>query len=119
LSYESLDVKTVDSVTVIRFRDQKLVEEAVIRAAEDDVNEVMETSDCENLLFNLSRVTLMASLALSMIFSVNKRMETTGGRVAFCGLNAITKDLFRIAGLDKAFDIYQDEATALKAMANT
>jgi anti-anti-sigma factor len=81
------------------------------------LNELLETGSCEDIVLDFSRVALMASLALSMVFSLNAKLQSTGGRLVFCGLNPLIKELFGIVGLDEAFDVLEDETAALKAFA--
>jgi anti-anti-sigma regulatory factor len=54
-----------------------------------------------------------------MLFSLNERLQSTGGRVVFCGLNPLIKELFGIVGLNEYFGTVDDEAKALKAFTNT
>jgi len=57
------------------------------------------------LVFDFSALEFIASSALRLLVSVNKRMTAEGGKVAVTGMNDVVRDVFDVTGLDEVFEI--------------
>jgi anti-sigma B factor antagonist len=67
------------------------------------------------LVLNLSRMRVVSSMLLGMLVVLYRRMLAANGAVKLCGLRADTRDVFRTTKLDRVFEIYEDEQTALNS----
>lgn len=72
-------------------------------------------ANARRLVINLSQMRLVSSMFLGMLVAFYRRIAMEDGAVKLCGLNADTRDVFKATRLDRIFDIYGDEATALKS----
>ena len=81
------------------------------------VHEVQEAvGSASQLILNLSPMHFVASIFLGMLIVIYRRMVAASGTVKLCGpLHPDTLDVFRSTKLDRLFDIYEDEQTALNS----
>lgn len=68
------------------------------------------------VIINMTGVTFVDSTALSTLVKGMKRCRQQNGDLLICGLQKQVKVIFELTRLDKAFSIYPDEATALRAL---
>ena len=66
----------------------------------------------KTLLLNLSQVSFMDSSGLSVILFCKRACEEAGGKFGVYGLQSYVNNLVNLTNLNKAIDIYPDEATA-------
>ena len=84
--------------------------------AMERVHEIQEAvANSSRLVLNLSRMRLVSSMFLGMLVVLYRRTVMVEGVVKVCGLNSDTMGVFRNTKLDKIFDIYEDEPTALNS----
>ncbi len=67
------------------------------------------------LVVNLERVTFVDSTALATFVQALKRCRQGAGTLHVCGLRHSVFMIFELTRLDKAFDIFVDEAHAIQA----
>lgn len=65
---------------------------------------------------DLSRVTMMGSLALGTIVAITKECKADGGKLVLFGLSDQLHGLFKMSHLDRLLTIVQDEKAALKKL---
>ena len=65
-----LDVANVKGVTVVSFRDARIVEEVVIQEVGDQLLGLVEDRGHRNLLLNFGTVHALSSAALAKLFSL-------------------------------------------------
>lgn len=71
--------------------------------------------DTDSLVIDLSDVEFCDSSGLSALLIAERKMREYGGVVKLAGLQKKVHTLVKISHLDRAFDIYEDVAQALKA----
>lgn len=67
---------------------------------------------------NLNRVTFLDSTALATLVQGMKRCRQAGGDLRLSGFQQPVRIIFELTRLDKAFDIYNTEAEALRSFAS-
>jgi anti-sigma B factor antagonist len=69
------------------------------------------------VLVNLTGVTFIDSTGCAVLVRGMKQCRERGGDLRLCGLQRPVRMIFELTRLDRAFDIFPDEQTALKAHA--
>jgi len=70
------------------------------------------------ILLNLAGVRYVDSSGLGEMVAAQTAARRGGGRVAVLGLSPNVRALFEMTALTNVFDIYEDEAGALRGMAS-
>jgi len=113
--YQRLDVNQVGDVTVIRFRDHKIVEDINIQQLGQEMFRLIEVDGRDKLLLNFSSVDFLSSAALGKLITLDKKMKAHGGALKLSNIRPEIYEVFAITKLNRLFDIKDDEADALAA----
>ena len=70
----------------------------------------------KNVIINMRSVGVVDSCGLSVLISLKKQVDTSGGHIALVGLNGMIQRLFGVTRLDKAFLTYENTEAAFAAM---
>jgi anti-sigma B factor antagonist len=89
-----------------------LLEEATIRGLSTQLHRLIEEGHTR-LLLNFGGVRYMSSAVLATLAGLHRRLERAQARLGLCGLDSVLRDMVRICGLERMFDIYADEREAL------
>ncbi|MBL0926273.1 MAG: STAS domain-containing protein [Phycisphaerales bacterium] len=68
------------------------------------------------LVVDFSSVTMLASMGIGMLVSINKVCKEKGGRMAICCLRPELLEVLKLTKLDRFFTITKDRASAVKAV---
>ena len=102
-------------VTVVRFVDRKILDEANIQELGTEMFKLVEQEKRKNLLLNFSNVEFLSSAALGKLITLDKKVKANGGRLKLSNIRPEIYEVFAITKLNKLFDIKDDEADALAA----
>ncbi|NQU25659.1 MAG: STAS domain-containing protein [Candidatus Nealsonbacteria bacterium] len=111
--HKRLDVNEVGDVAVIRFRDQKIIEDINIQELGRELFELVEVEKREKLLLNFSSVDFLSSAALGKLITLEKKVKANGGVLKLSNIRPEIYEVFAITKLNRLFDIKDDEADAL------
>ena len=111
--YQRLDVNEVGDVTVVRFRDHKIVEDISIQQLGQELFHLVEVDNRDKLLLNFSSVDFLSSAALGKLITLDKKMKAHGGSLKLSNIRPEIYEVFAITKLNRLFDIKDDEADAL------
>ncbi len=114
-AYRHLDVNQVGDVTVVRFRDHKIVEDINIQQLGQEMFQLVEADSRDKLLLNFSAVDFLSSAALGKLITLDKKMKAHGGALKLSNIRPEIYEVFAITKLNRLFDIKDDEADALAA----
>jgi anti-sigma B factor antagonist len=114
-AYRRLDVNQVGDVTVVRFRDRKIVEDINIQELGQEMFRLVETDGRHRLLLDFSAVDFLSSAALGKLITLDKKMKAHGGVLKLASIRSEIYEVFAITKLNRLFDIRKDEADALAA----
>ena len=112
-AYRRLDVNEVGDVTVVRFRDHKIVEDINIQQLGQEMFQLVEVDNRDKLLLNFSSVDFLSSAALGKLITLDKKMKAHGGSLKLSNIRPEIYEVFAITKLNRLFDIKDDEADAL------
>lgn len=76
---------------------------------------VGENPDCD-VVIDFSMVEVITSSSLSNLLILRNMLGERGRSLVLCNVSVITKCIFRVAGLDEAFDFANDKPTAVAAI---
>ena len=111
---ERLELSTVGDVSIVRFKDQKILDEANIQQLGEELSELVIGGNHPKLLLNFENVEFLSSAALGKLISVKKKAAKSETDVKLCSIKHEIFEVFKITNLDRVFDISdtQDEALA-------
>ncbi len=114
-AYRRLEVSEVGEVTVVRFRDHKIIEDINIQQLGQEMFHLVEVDGRTRLLLNFASVDFLSSAALGKLITLDKKMKAHGGALKLSNIRAEIYEVFAITKLNRLFDIRDDEADALAA----
>lgn len=113
--YRRLTVNEVGDVTVIRFRDNKIIEDINIQELGLELFQLVEAENRKKLLLNFTSVDFLSSAALGKLITLDKKVKATGGILKLSNIRPEIYEVFAITKLNRLFDIKDDEVDALAA----
>jgi anti-sigma B factor antagonist len=111
-----LNVIEVGEVTIVRFVDRRILDEANIQELGQELLQLVEDGK-RNLLLNFSAVEFLSSAALGKLITLDRKVKSHSGNLKLSNIRPEIYEVFRITKLNKLFDIKDDEAEALAAFA--
>jgi anti-sigma B factor antagonist len=111
--HRRLQVSEVGGVTVVRFVDRKILDEANIQELGQELFQLVEEDNRKKLLLNFSSVEFLSSAALGKLITLDKKVKAHSGKLKLSNIRPEIYEVFAITKLNKLFDIKDDEADAL------
>jgi len=109
-----MQVEYAQDATIIRFTDEKILEETDVRAVQESILSVVDQSRAIHLILDFGNVKHLSSAVLGLLIRVGKRVYEQEGRLKLCNINPRIYEIFKITRLTKTFDIYKDLDSALE-----
>ena len=113
VAHRRLQVSEVGEVTVVRFVDRKILDEANIQELGQELFQLVEEDNRKSLLLNFSSVEFLSSAALGKLITLDKKVKAHAGKLKLSNIRPEIYEVFAITKLNKLFDIREDEADAL------
>jgi anti-sigma B factor antagonist len=110
-----VQVSQVGDVTVVRFVDRKILDEANIQELGQELFRLVETDHHTQLLLNFSSVEFLSSAALGKLITLDKKVKSHKGKLKLSNIRPEIYEVFAITKLNKLFDIKDDEAEAISS----
>jgi anti-sigma B factor antagonist len=111
--YRRLQVNDVGEVCVVRFRDQKIIEDINIQEWGQELFHLVDAESRLKLLLNFSAVDFLSSAALGKLITLDKKVKARSGTLKLCNIRPEIYEVFAITKLNRLFDIKDDESDAL------
>jgi anti-sigma B factor antagonist len=108
-----ISVEYTGNATIVKFTDEKILEERDIKALQDSIMPMIEsTSGRINLILDFGNVRFLSSAVLGLLIRISKRIYECDGQLRLCSINPKIYEIFKITRLTKTFDICEsvDEA---------
>jgi len=113
--YEYIVVNYVDGVAVVSFKESvAMFEGDKVQAVGTELIDLVESRKEPRLLINLSNAHFISSAMLAHLVKLHRKVQESKGRLRLCGLRPVILDAFKVSRFDRIFEIYPDEASALK-----
>lgn len=100
-----LNVITEGGVTVVELIDRKILDEVSIAQIGESLSAIIAEADGIRLVLDFVSVVHMSSSALSMLITLNKRAQQSGGRLVLCNISPPIHEAFTITRLNEVFKI--------------
>ena len=110
-----LDLEEIGDVTVVSFVDKKILDEQNIQIIGEQLFDLVDNQAKKKILLNFGNVEFLSSAALGKLITLNKKVQTSGGKLSMCKIAREILEVFEITKLDKLFKIYKDEQAALQS----
>jgi len=110
-----LEVEDIGDVTVVNFTDKKILDEQNIQIIGEQLFSLVDDLGRRKILLNFSNVEYLSSAALGKFITLNKKVNSAGGRLILCNIDPQIKEVFEITKLNKLFTIHEEEQAALQA----
>jgi anti-anti-sigma factor len=107
-----------DEVRILAIDNPRLVDTTAIEQCYREIVAALDTSEESNVLVDFSRVSFMSSMALGMLVRVNKKCKEYKASLKLSGISRDIREVFKITGMDKIFDIQPNAAEAIAAFRN-
>ena len=110
-----IEVEEIDDVSVVEFVDKRILDEQNIQLIGDQLFELVDDLGKKKLLLNFANVEYLSSAALGKLITLNKKLQSVGGRLILCNIDPQIYEVFEITKLDRFFNIQKEEQAALQA----
>lgn len=114
-THQRIDVSKVGDVTVVRFNDRKILDEAKIIQFGSELFGLVDLDNRKSILLNFDGVEFLSSAALGKLITLDRKVKSHKGRLKMSNIRREIYDVFQVTKLNKVFDIHDGEAEAISA----
>ncbi len=114
-THRRIDVSKTGDVSVVKFLDRKILEEAAIQELGAELFALVEVDNRKAILLDFDGVEFLSSAALGKLITFDRKLKTAKGRLKMCGVAPGILEVFQVTKLNKVFDIRTDATEALTA----
>ena len=115
MGFRRIKVEKVDDVTVVRFKDEKIIKSDQVREIGDELKRLVEELGADKILVSFLELDFMCSLALQKMVALDRTVKACGGVLKLSNVRPEIYEVLAITKLNRLFDIKDDEADALAA----
>jgi anti-anti-sigma factor len=113
--YESIVVKYVDGIAVVSFKETvAMFEGDKVQAVGRELIDLVASRKEPRILLNLSTAHFISSAMLAHLVKLHRKIQEAKGKIRLCGLRPVIMDAFKVSHFDRIFEIFPDEAAAMK-----
>jgi anti-sigma B factor antagonist len=110
-----ISVGYAGNATIVRFTDEKILEEKDIKALQNSIMPIVESASGRiNLILDFGNVRFLSSAVLGLLIRISKRIYECEGQLRLCNINPKIYEIFKITRLTKTFDIYESIEGAIE-----
>ncbi|MFM1997043.1 MAG: hypothetical protein RLZZ111_1430 [Planctomycetota bacterium] len=114
-THRRIDVTKVADVSIVRFLDKKILDEAGILELGSELFGLVEVENRKKILLSFTGVEFLSSAALGKLITLDRKVKANKGKMKMSNIRPEILDVFQITKLDKVFDIREGEAEAISA----
>ena len=115
MATQRIDVTKSGDVSVVKFRDRKILDEAAIQELGSELFALVEVDNRKTIHLDFEGVEFLSSAALGKLITFDRKVKTSKGRLKMCGIAPGILEVFQVTKLNKVFDIRPDAGEALAA----
>ena len=108
------DQEDTRDVTLVTFRDKKLLYEGRIQVIGYALFELVDTHGRRKLGLNFARVEFVSSDMLAKLITLRRKIAAVHGRLVLYNIRKEIREVFEITKLDKDFTLAPDEQAAME-----
>ena len=110
-----LEVEDIQDVTVVNFTDKKILDEQNIQVIGEQLFSLVDELGRRKVLLNFKNVEFLSSAALGKLITLNRKLQSAGGKLVLCEIDPQIYEVFEITKLNKLFTIHKGEQDGLQA----
>jgi anti-sigma B factor antagonist len=114
-THRRIDVSKVNDVTVVKFVDKKILDEAGIQELGTELFSLVEQDNRRSILLNFDNVDFLSSAALGKLITLDRKVKQAQGRLKMSNIRPEILEVFQVTKLNKVFDIRAEQAEAISA----
>ena len=111
---QRLDIEEVGDVTVAKFVDKKILDEANIQAIGANLFALIDEDGRKKIVLDFSLVEYLSSAALGKLITMDKKAKAAKSKLRLCCIKPEIYEVFEITRLNKIFDIKATQEYALQ-----
>ena len=111
-----ISVSESANVSVVRFKDQKIIDPAAIQELGQELFDLVEEDDRKKIVLNFETVEFLSSAALGKLITFEKKAKRNDAQLILTNISPEIFQVFAITNLDKLFNIKDSEADALAVL---
>ena len=115
-SYKRIEVSESSNVTVVRFKDQKIIDPEAIQELGQELFDLVEKEERKKIVVNFANVEFLSSAALGKLITFEKLTKRVSADLILTNIAPEIFQVFTITNLDKLFQIKDSEADALAVL---
>ena len=113
--YQFITYRNVDGVAVVNFMETvSMFDGDKVRDVGNELLDLVDSKRYTKLVLNLTNARFVSSAMLAHLVKLHRKVQEVKGKVRLCCLRPVIMDAFKVSNFDKIFEIYPDEASALK-----
>lgn len=113
MSDRRLDIEEIGSVTVARFLEKKILDEANIEMIGQELFGLVDQDGRKQIVLDFDLVEYLSSAALGKLITMHKKVSAAGGKLTLCNIQKDILDVFKITQLHKVLTLCTDLDDAL------
>ena len=114
-THRRIDVAKIGEITVVKFLDNKILDEANIQELGTELFGLIEHDNRKSIVLNFTGVEFLSSAALGKLITLDRKVKAAKGRMKMSNIRPEIFEVFQITKLNKVFDIRTDESEAISA----
>lgn len=114
----SLETRQVDGILVVKFKDNKILDDARIQQIGTDLlasADQAAQAEPKRIVVNFDGVNFMGSAMIGKLVLLNRQCTTQGVALKMCNISKNIAEVFKITRLNRVFEIHKDEEKAIKS----
>lgn len=115
-SYRRIEVSESSNISVVRFKDQKIIDPEAIQELGQELFDLVEKDQRKKIVMNFSDVEFLSSAALGKLITFEKKAKRYDAELILTNISPEIFQVFAITNLDKLFQIKDREADALAVL---
>ncbi len=117
-----IETEIAEIATIVAIQQERIMSDEDIQKLHDATFGLIGQGKPDNLILDLSAVSMLSSSALGFFINLRKHVQTNQGRLILCSMggkvsnsdnDSYIYELFKIVKLDTVFDICKDRTEAL------
>jgi len=102
---QRLDIEDIGSVTVARFLDRKILDEANIELVGRELFALVDSDGRTQIILDFDLVEYLSSAALGKLITMHKKVSAAGGKLLLCNIQKDILEVFQLTRLDQVLSL--------------
>ena len=109
-----IDLQEIGEVTVARFLDRKILDEANIDLVGRELFGLLDEDGRRKIVLDFDLVEYLSSAALGKLITLHKKVLTVRGKLVLCNIHKDIREVFHLTKLDQVLTLCKDLDAALE-----